>query len=379
MSYGMNLAKRRPASAETNQQKTTKLDLEKMHASLKLLRKSIQKSSRSNLIGDHKNDIADDRSDELVMKEVSAKICQEVQNKFKRTETKKTHMRKKTSKCSGYHDKDSHNNSTQVLMQSPKANRGEQTSPNISKLRRVFGSEKMVREHSRRNNNEMLSESMISDKFESSKIHPPIDTSRIEKSIFERSAFDDFSFKKFQEFYKDQIMEFRMISEYVEKEGKDKKAKAHNLLQENKISSNSFDRKVNGIEKWISSRKKEIKKKKKSFIQLLGNIQKQQSEFQLLRRKIQSPDQALLDIRNHTPSIAIDTSVNSVNRDKCEPSDYRVDKDITPLRISTSRLKASEYLGNSNLSLLNSGINNSKFTSSVQKAKDANVSMNTSK
>jgi hypothetical protein len=177
-----------------------------MHASLKLLRKSIQKSANS-----------DEHSCHGISGKKKEGDKDESYQRFKRNGGIK---REKLSKVSKGLSERGNENNEHVLLESPKNNRKDST--DISKLRRVFGSEKTIKEHSRRINNEILTESIITETFEKSKYDPMPSIVEHEKSVFDRSAFEEFSYKKFQEVCHNQINECKLIGQEVEKEAKRK-------------------------------------------------------------------------------------------------------------------------------------------------------------
>lgn len=118
-------------------------------------------------------------------------------------------------------------------------------------MRRVLGSEQMVRQHSKRKDN--LSENvsgLMSKNLSSAAKDNTVEASEVEESIFERSAFENFTFQKFQQLYQDHISEYKEFHEKIEKEAERKKRVFKVLLKEDKISSHSFDRKLKGVEKW---------------------------------------------------------------------------------------------------------------------------------
>ena len=246
------------------------------------------------------------------------------------------------------------------------------------KLRRMFGSEKLLKQHSKRNYSEMFGDSTFTEN-ENRIAHDSVDPSDVEKSIFERSTFQDFSYKKYKEIFKNQIKICQSITKEVDIKGERKLKRIKEMLIEKKISNKSFENEKKGIERWIDRKKKAIKEKKKNFIQILGNIHKETAELQNLRKIIQSPDDSKAANKNIT-SMLLDTSINSVGFSKIEAFDYNFDKHATPIReiesLSRSKLNDLQGQGNNNYSLLNSG---SKMWKSAHRTHENNMSINSSK
>jgi hypothetical protein len=247
-------------------------------------------------------------------------------------------------------------------------------------MRRIFGSEKVVRKQFNRNNSlnnqsSSFRDSKMGDQFGS------VEASEIDESIFERSTYENFIDKKYQELYKVHISEYKHITQSLEQQAERKKNKYKALFLEKKISSHSFDRELKGIEKWENSKKKQIKKKQKNIIQVLGFLQKDQFDLQNFKNSIMSPDESRVNTRNLS-SIMVDDSADSINLNKIEMSDFQCDRLITPIRdMNSSKLiKGADIMNNSHLSVVNSTINNiSKANRSMHKTHDSNMSINSSR
>ncbi len=61
-------------------------------------------------------------------------------------------------------------------------------------------------------------------------------------------------------------------------------------LNKNRISPRTFDYKTKLIEKWETKRKQDIEQKKKTFNSIYQNLNQQQKEFDLLKKKIHRKD-----------------------------------------------------------------------------------------
>lgn len=189
------LKKKRPWSAETNQNKVKQLDIAKIQASLRLLKKSINKSVKSVASSkealENSENYADSNKIQITQNTVSE------MNLFKR-QSEKSKLFKRNSKRAA--SEFSSSNQAKILkdiVYTPKelTGRGKQ-SPHVPKLRRMFGSEKIVKQHSKRNYNEILTDSAITDNIENKAGHDTIEAYDVEeKSIFDRSTFEDFSYK----------------------------------------------------------------------------------------------------------------------------------------------------------------------------------------
>ena len=367
--------KKRPWSAETNQNKGKQLDIAKIQASLRLLKKSITKSAVSSKDAlENSDNLLDSNKIQITQNTIS-----EINLLKRQNEKGKLFKRNSKRATSDFNT----NNQTKILkdiMHTPKEiiGRGKE-SPHVPKFRRMFGSEKIVKQHSKRNYNEILTDSIITENNDNKVVQEVIEPSDVEKSIFDRSTFEDFSYKKFKEIFKNQIKMCQNISTEVYEIGQKKLKKITDLLTEKKISNNSFELKKRGIEKWMSIKKKAIKEKKKNFIQILGSIHRETSELQNLRKVIQSPDDSKANTKN-IPSIILDTSLNSVGISKIEASDYNYEKHVTPIReidnSSKSRIIDPQCQGNSNYSLLNSA---AKVWQPSHRGHENNMSINSSK
>ena len=373
------LKKKRPWSAETNQNKNKQLDISKIQASLRLLKKSINKSIKAASVNDN-----NENTDNIELKEESnLQITQNTEseaNKFKRkSESSKLFKRNSKRATSDVVSSDRVNILRDVTY-TPKdlTSRGKENA-HVPKLRRIFGSEKMVKQHTKRGYNEMLADSTIIENNENKLVQGSVDPSDVEKSIFDRSTFEDFSYKKYKEFCKNQIKIWQTMTNELHVKGQNDIKKFKDMLNDKKISNNSFELKKRGIEKWISTKKKAIKETKKNFIQILGSMHKFTNELQDIRKDIQSPFESKVNIKNFSLMI-LDTSINSVGQSKIEVSNYNFEKHVTPIReienSNRSRIFDGQFQGNSNLSILNSA---AKIWQPSHKGHESNMSINSNK
>lgn len=249
-------------------------------------------------------------------------------------------------------------------------------------MRRVLGSEQMVRQHSKRKDNLSGNVSgLMSKNLSSAAKDNTVEASEVEESIFERSAFENFTFQKFQQLYQDHISEYKEFHEKIEKEAERKKRVFKVLLKEDKISSHSFDRKLKGVEKWKKITKKEIKKRQKNFIQVLGCLQKDKFDLENYKKNAFNLDDSKWNLKDAS-SLQIDNSIDSVNLIKGEPTDYNLDKHVTPIRdVNSSNIfRGVDFLGNSNLSIVNSALKiHPQPPKPVHKTHESNISIDSSR
>lgn len=308
--------KKRPGSAGTGQSKP--LDIAKMNASLRLLKKSIDKSNKS-------NSSSKQNTPEILIQESSRgpivpKINKEIEidsSIFKRKGDKSS-AKKPREKVMPIHFGSSYNSDQKEKTKEYNSNRN---SPCISRMRRIFGSEKVVRKQFHRNNSinnqsSSLRDSKMGDQLKS------VETSEVDESIFERSTYENFIDKKYQELYKQKISEYDDVTQTLEKEAEKKRNRFKRLYNEKKISSHSYDRELEGVEKWKINQKKEIKKNWKNIAQIIGHLQKDQFDLQKFKQSILSPDESRLNTRNIS-SIMADDSVDSINLNKIEMLEFQ--------------------------------------------------------
>lgn len=246
----------------------------------------------------------------------------------------------------------------------------------------MLGSEQMVRQHSKRNDNLSGNVSGLMSKNLSSAVKDhTVEASEVEESIFERSAFENFTFQKFQQLYQDHISEYKEFHQKIEKEAERKRRAFKVLLKEDKISSHSFDRKLKGVEKWKKTTKKEIKKRQKNFIQVLGCLQKDKFDLENFKKNAFNLDDSKWNLKDAS-SLQMDNSIDSVNLIKGEVSDYNIDKHVTPIRDvnSSNILRGVDFLGNSNLSIVNSALKmNPQASKPSHKTHESNISIDSSR
>lgn len=341
--------KKRPGSAGNNQKKCNQFDISKMQASLKLLKKSFNKSNASSKEKSENGEQIYQTSRGPI---VPAKLTEnkDMTSAYKRQNRKLPVKRRNGSDRFDY-TKSNQTNSN-MLVQTPKHNETGNESYNESKLKKMFKNELNI-DASKKSNSQVLSNSNISTGKE----------------------------KGFKYLYSEQMREYKLISETVEKEAKKKATKIEQLRREHQISDDSFDRRIKGIEKWKKTRKKEIKKKEVNFIQLLGSLQKQTYELKNFKKNIFDTEDSKLISRN-VSSVLVDDSADSINLNKVDASDFNLDKHITPLRdISSSNiLKGVDFMGASNVSVMNSALkNNSIINKSIPKGNDHNMSIDSSR
>lgn len=216
-------SKKRPGSAGLKLNKP--LDIAKMNASLKLLKKKTGiKSQASSSPGkaSSQNNVETGRGP-FVM----SKICEHNldASKFKRPNGKAS-LTKKKEKSMNKTARES--GSSSKLLSSPKNTRDlpPESPSSISRMRRVFGSEKTIRQQLQRAD----SNSAISNHHKTKSRIAPNDISELEDSVFERSAFDDYIKKKFQDM-SIKLPNFKSIETILIKKADDERKKLDRMLK----------------------------------------------------------------------------------------------------------------------------------------------------
>ena len=146
-------------------------------------------------------------------------------SKFKRQDGKAS-LTKKKEKSMNKSARES--GSASKLLSSPHKNRDlPPESPSIiSRMRRMFGSEKMIRQQLKRAN----SNSAVSINQKTKSRITPNENSELEDSVFERSAFDDYIKKKFQDM-SIKVPDFRSIESILIKKAEDERQKLDRMLK----------------------------------------------------------------------------------------------------------------------------------------------------
>jgi len=376
--------KKRPGSAGNNQNTSKPFDVAKIHASLKLLKKSIKKSSVSG--SSQRDNTNEDINFESSRGPILTPKVIENDDKylFKRKNLRQG-PRKSDFKNTKVNYSSVYNEEQKTMFQnSAMSLEVPKETPNVSRMRKIFGSEKLVRQQYLRNQNQSFTKSAVSNR--DSKLRSQIssvEASEFDESIFERSAFDNFLDNKYkeldyQELYKIHMSEYKTIAQSLDQEVERKRNKYKVMLQENKITSNSFDSKLKGVEKWKKSKKKEITKKKKTIVQVLGYLQKDKFDLQNFRNTIISPEESRINAKSSL--MMTDESVDSINLNKIDASDYFTDKHVTPIRdMNTSNIiRNIDASNNSHLSIVNNTYN-CNLNKSVQKAHESNMSIDSSR
>lgn len=215
--------KKRPGSAGLKLNKP--LDIAKMNASLKLLKKKT--AIKSQFSNSPVKASSQDNFETGRGPFVKSKICDQNldASKFKRPNGKAS-LTKKKEKSMNKSARES--GSASNLLSSPKNTRDlpPESPSSISRMRRVFGSEKMIRQQLKRAD----SSSAISNQLKTQSRIAPNDNSELEDSVFERSAFDDYIKKKFQDM-SIKVPDFRSIESILIKKAEDERKKLDRMLK----------------------------------------------------------------------------------------------------------------------------------------------------
>ena len=137
---------------------------------------------------------------------------------------------------------------------------------------------------------------------------------------------------------------------------------------ENKMSNKSFDRELKRVEIWKNAKKKEIKKRERNFIDLLGKLCKESAALQNYQLNIDDIENSRFG--KSSASNLINESIDSVNINKQDILETQFAKQaITGLDISSL-----------NVSIINSARkNNSKIGKTFHKGRDNNMSIDSSR
>ena len=196
------------------------------------------------------------------------------------TSSKAIH-RRKVNKIPNELDSMTQNNSTQVLIQSPKRHTVHDLNQSIPKLRHMMNPKRY------RLNNSSFSKQFSNYKYrtiirglckpgsnqiyddsldQSSMIHNLQNKeNEHEKSIFERSTFDEFTYNKFKQMYDPKYNQLEMFEKKITQKEKQEKNKFKIQYKQKKISKQDYNRKIIKVEKWVSFNKKQIEDKKQKY------------------------------------------------------------------------------------------------------------------
>lgn len=364
-------AKKRPGSAGNNQNKSNPLDVAKMNAHLKLLRKSITKSETSSKNKSENDEMFYQTSRGPILPTKQSPNIESI-GLFKRNVHKQISKRRDNHMPFDYSRENQ--SSSNVLIQSPKTMRSKvKESPEASRISRI-DIENISRVSKR---NQLTNQSNV----HNSKLHVQDSMiSEIDESMLDKSLFRTLASGKYKEIYLEKFNEFDTIAQDLEKEAEKEKEMFRKMLQEHKISDASFDRKLKGVEKWKRAGKREIKNKKKNFIQILGFLQRDKFDLQNFKRTMFDTDESKLNLRN-TSNVLGDLSMESSMINKNDRSEYNIDKHVTPFRDinSSSICKGPDYMGLSNLSVVNSALKNHQKAAKAHKGHESNLSIDSSR
>lgn len=361
-------AKKRPGSAGLKQNKP--LDIAKMQASLQLLKKNIEKSHKS-------TSSQKEVSEEIINPTergpvVRSKIIENNldPSQFKRPSGKIALSKRKLNTQPMNISEILHKKPAKDLTKTPtKVFEMPEESPNIAKMRKIYGSEKGARRNFKREK-VSVPQSMRSDSRGLGESMDSMEVSALEDSALDNTMYE-VKYPKAKEMLNALTYKYKDIREEAIRKKKESKSR----LKQNKINQRKYEEEIQGIKRWMSKFKNKIKSQRKSFIELISTDVKFDVDATSSRvfNAEESKQISSRIIEESNDFLSANKFYNSATKDKNNHTGF----DLS----SSNILRCTDMMNNSHISIMNSAVKNhsSKKPKPIHKQKENNMSIDSSK